>query len=85
MNAVGRVLNQKYVYGGEVWSLGAIYVDLQTRAASLLPDDPHGQRKLAETYLAGFMVNAVEVPADAPTVVVDGMTFLAAQPVGDGS
>lgn len=81
MNAVQRVLNHRYVYGGAVWTLGAIYKDLELAAASKLPDDPHGQRELVEAYMRGFMAHNPEpLPDDVPTVVIDGMTFLAGQP-----
>ena len=78
MNAVQKVLNRRYLYGGCVWSLGAIYKDLQLAAASKLPDDPQGQRELVELYVSGMIARQGDgLPDDAPTVVIDGMTFLA--------
>lgn len=80
MNAVQRVLNRRYLYGGAVWTLGAIYKDLQLAAAAKLPDDPQGQRDLVEAYMHGFIArNPEPLPDDVPTVVIDGMTFLGGQ------
>ena len=78
MNTVQTILRQRFLYGGEVKTLGAIYADLQAIVAQAFPHDRRAQNRVINAYIAGLMQSQPEpIADDAPTTVIDGRTFLA--------
>ena len=52
LNMTQTMLNQKYLYGGEVWKLGDIIIDLQQKAPN---------QQCVDRYLQGMLRNQVSI------------------------